>query len=231
MIEKDGFQKNMIFDFTEKDEPMFEEIKDYIGTLGLAVNPVYLMPRSISRFAVRHGIGGGISRVPVLTLYTLSSDDHKQYIDSSGKMDLINNSCRNKIVSKWKKICLSYKTNFHEYYDHDMYIRLLNAQVIVTDHVIRNIKNQAYDIVAEYSNVTPMYIFASSKPCYNIIFKNEKEYIEATNSFANITSAVKKIVAQKSNLILGQPAEDILKINYMHHEDPNINFLGLSRED
>lgn len=231
MIEKDGFQKNMIFDFTKTDEPMFEEIKNYIAKLGLSVSPVYLMPRSVSRFAVRHGIGGGISKVPVLTLYTSSCRDYDQYIDSSEKMNLINISYRNKIISKWKKICLNYKTDLHEYYDNDMYIRLINAQVMVTDHIIRNIKKQTYDIIAEYSNVTPMYIFASSDPCYNIIFKNAKEYIEAEGSFDNITSAVKEIVAQKSNVILGKPAEDVLTINYMHHEDPDINFFCLSREE
>lgn len=231
MIEKDSFQKNMIFDFTQTDEPMFEEIKNYIDKLGLSVSLVYLMPRSVSRFAVRHGIGGGISKVPVLTLYTSSCKAYNQYIGNSEKMSLINESYRDKIVSKWKKICLNYRTELHEYYDHDMYVRLINAQVTVTDHVIRNIKEQTYDIIAEYSNVTPMYIFASSEPCYNIIFKNAKEYTEAESSFDNITSAVKEIVAQKSYVILGKPAEDVLKINYMHHEDPDLNFFGLSRED
>lgn len=231
MIEKDGFNNEMIFDFTAKDEPVFEEFKEYIAKLGISVSPVYLMPRTASRFAVRHGFGGGISKVPVLTLYTASTDDYNKFIAHPEKMGLINDSMRNKIAAKWKKLCNSYKLDMHEFYDEDMYVRLVNAQAIVADHVIRNMKNKAFDIITEYSKVTPMYIFASSEPCYNIVFKNSKDFKDAESSFENITSAVKEIVAQNSRIILGKPAEDILKINYMHHEDKSINFFGLSRED
>lgn len=230
MIEKNGFSNDMIFDFTSKDEPIFEEIKEYIKKLGIAISPVYIKPRSGSNLAIKNS-NGEISKVPVLSLYTASTDDYNKFIAQSGCMGLVIGAMRNKIVAKWKKLCISHKLDVHEFYDEDMYVRLINAQAIVADHVIRNIKNQTYEIIAEYSKVTPMYIFASSEPCYNIVFKNHKDFMDAESSFDDITSAVKEIVAQNSCLILGQPAEDILKINYMHHEDKSINFCGLSRED
>lgn len=174
---------------------------------------------------------GETKRVPTISIYLKTT---KNFIDNGIDNNDHNWSSEYKhtadLVKRWNELLDKY--NFAQDYKSDkMLIFIYSLEELITSKIIYLSKQQIIDwIDNEGLNPKPEYVFSSSTPCYNIVFKDESDYNVFMRDFEpKLSSGIQEIL--ESNNDYKYFKKQKVKINYLHKEMEGINLYGLSRQD
>jgi hypothetical protein len=212
------------------DAPIYAEFNDYAQILGLDVVFSVFKDKQTSHAAVAADNGGSKS-VSTISIFLKTTqnllDNNIDKNDSNWSSRYIHT---NILTEFWNKLLdkYNYPTEYNTVptlifiYSFENFI--ITQLVYLCKKEIENwIKNNG---IYPY----PEYIFSSSFPSYNIIFKSKYDYNIFRRMFAKtVNNQIHEIL--KSNDQYGYYNENKVKIDYLHKEMEDINLYGLSRED
>ena len=174
---------------------------------------------------------GETKRVPTISIYLKTT---KNFIDNGIDNNDHNWSSEYKytadLIKRWNELLDKY--NFAQDYKSDkMLIFIYSLEELITSKIVYLSKQQIIDwIDNEGLNPKPEYVFSSSTPCYNIVFKNESDYNVFMKDFEpKLSSGIQEILKSKNDYKYFKKQK--VKINYLHKEMEGINLYGLSRQD
>jgi hypothetical protein len=135
-----------------------------------------------------------------------------------------------RLIDNWYSLLEKYKYPI-KYKTIPMLILFYSLEDFVISRLVYLCKNEIKEWMKnEKIEPLPEYIYCSSSPSYNIIFKNENDFNLFNDKYAHkVSTKIHTIL--KSNDKYDYYNTNKLKINYLHTEMKDINLYGLSRED
>jgi hypothetical protein len=134
------------------------------------------------------------------------------------------------LVKKWNDLIIKYGYP-NNYKDDKMKIFFTSFESFYLSTLIFSCKPLIKEMI-QCRDVTPKpdYVFCSSEPAYNIVFKHSFDYYEFKQKQyeQNVTGIICAIL--KANAKYGYPIEERVKIHYLHGQ-MGISLNGLSREE
>ena len=134
------------------------------------------------------------------------------------------------LIQHWNELLDKYNYS-QDYKSEKMLIFIYSLEELITSKIVYLSKQQVIDWIDNKGiNPKPEYVFSSSTPCYNIVFRNESDYNVFLRDFEpKLTSGIQNIL--ESNNDYKYFKKQKVKINYLHKEMEGINLYGLSRQD
>ena len=108
---------------------------------------------------------------------------------------------------------------------------MYSLESIVIDKLIYLCRDNIIEwIKKEKLSPRPEYLFCSSHPAFNIIFKNQKDYERSKNTTQKkLTKYIHQLL--ESSDCYNYYEEGKVKLDMLHKEMEGLNLYGLSRQD
>jgi len=206
------------------------DFNKYCKKLGLDAEFSTYNDLTKSRSAIRLE-NGDTKRVPTISIYLKTTQN---FIDNGIDKHDHNWSSEYKntedLIKYWNELLI--QNGLSEKYGSDkMLVFIYSFEELITTKIVYHSKQQIIDWI-DKENFTPKpeYVFSSSEPSYNIVFKDQTDYDKFMNEKQEVlTSMINKTLEANDDFNFFKNQN--LKINYLHKEMEGINLYGLSRQD
>lgn len=215
---------------TQLPNDIHTDFNKYSRKLGLDVEFSVFNDLTKSRSAIRLD-NGDTKRVPTISIYLkttqnfidngIDKHDHNWSSDYKNTEDLIR---------YWNVLLSNYGLS-DKYGSDNMLVFIYSMEELITTKIVYHSKQQIIDWIDKQDfSPKPEYVFSSSEPCYNIVFKDQIDYDSFMSGNQEVlTNMIHKTLETNDDFKYFKNQN--LKINYLHKEMEGINLYGLSRQD
>jgi hypothetical protein len=213
----------------QNDDILFDFNK-YASDLGLDVEFSVFQDLKKSHSAIQLE-NGETKRVPTISIYLKTTKNFVENgIDNQDHNWSSEYKYTTELIQHWNELLDKYNYS-QDYKSEKMLIFIYSLEELITSKIVYLSKQQVIDWIDNKGiNPKPEYVFSSSTPCYNIVFRNESDYNVFLRDFEpKLTSGIQNIL--ESNNDYKYFKKQKVKINYLHKEMEGINLYGLSRQD
>jgi len=210
----------------EPKEPIFQEFNQYLEALDLKVafSTFHLKP-----YDPRHSISS--SNGSSIGVYLRTTENFiANGFTANGNWNGAYSNTEN-IKVKWKQLAENSGLP-KEFYEFISFVWVYDFERAYLCSLLDYSKaNFIRKLHAFRFRINPEYVFGSSMPSFNIIYKNKKDFDLAYSKgyFERISDLANKLLS--TNDKFGMFKTNSIHINFYHKEMPDLNLYGLSRED
>ena len=214
----------------EPNANIYSDLNSFANTLNLDVSFSVFKSAKISNCAISTD-DGGTKTVSTISIYLKTTQNCiDNGIDKNNNWDskFVHTQT---LIDEWYKLLEYYKYTL-EFKTIPMYIFIHSFEDFVIKKLVYLCKNEIKKWIEINMKPIPEFIFSSSLPSYNIIFKNKADF-----TLFNGDENKSKMLIEQINMILkskdkyGYCRNNSVIINYYYKGMENINLYGLSRED
>lgn len=215
-LKKNNISLSNIIEMSEKtDDDYCEEFKKRLKSLNINALVVMVISRQESMICIKEN--EEIKLLPVIIIYAL------------------NDLCKGKdkeIREIWYNICIDYNLELCNFYDEKIQINLLSFEITAFCHYSSIIKSEIKQFLNNKLNNKLLYIFSSSLPGINIVYRKKDYYKNNIDEIKNdLNNKINEIIVNKLNILTNMNIKINTVVNFYHPNMDGYNSLGIYRED